>query len=239
MNHEQVLDVINLGIVIIDSKYNIIRWNRWMEIHSQKGENEMVGSVLFKHYPHLSTPSFLRSCKSVLKFGNFVFHSQKLHNYLFPFKPTGFHVESFDFMQQSCTLTPLKNEKNEIGFIVITVTDVTENVYLEKSLKLMSQQDGLTKTFNRRYLDRRLEEEYTRFSRKGSVFCILMIDIDDFKNVNDSFGHQFGDIVLKEIAQIGKSIIRGSDLLARYGEKNSALSFPIPKKKELFPLLKD
>jgi hypothetical protein len=56
MNHEQVLDVINLGIVIIDSKYNIIRWNRWMEIHSQKGENEMVGSVYLNTTPILALP---------------------------------------------------------------------------------------------------------------------------------------------------------------------------------------
>lgn len=229
--YKQVLDAINVGIVIIDSKYSVVEWNRWMEIQSNIKKEELLGSIIFNHYPHLSSPSFLRSCKSVLNFGNYVFYSQKLHNYLFPFPATGFHTKSFDYMQQSCTLTPIREENGEIEHIVITIQDVTESVYLERSLKMMTQQDSLTGIHNRRYLDKRLEEEMTHYRRKNRVFSLLMIDIDNFKLVNDNYGHQFGDIILKNIADISSSVIRGSDILARYGGEEFCVILPDTNKK--------
>ncbi len=224
--YRQILNVISLGIVILDSKYTIVDWNRWMEIHSGKKKEDMIGTVIFNHYPHLSSPSFLRSCKSVLNFGNYVFYSQKLHNYLFPFKAAGFHATAFDNMQQSCTMTPIRDDKGKVSQIVLTIQDVTESVYLEKSLKMMTQQDSLTGIHNRRYLDNRLSEELTRYKRKGRLFSLLMIDIDNFKYVNDTYGHQFGDIILKEIAHTSSTIIRGSDILARYGGEEFCIALP-------------
>lgn len=224
--HKDVLDVINIGIVIIDSKYSVVEWNRWMEIHSKKKKEEVLGSIIFNHYPHLSSPSFLRSCKSVLNFGNYVFYSQKLHHYLFPFEATGYHAKSFSHMQQSCTMTPISDEEGKASQIVITVQDVTESVYLEKSLKMMTQQDSLTGVHNRRYLDKRLDEEFVRFQRKGRIFSLLMIDIDNFKDVNDTYGHQFGDLILKRLAETSMSVIRGSDIIARYGGEEFCVILP-------------
>jgi len=134
-------------------------------------------------------------------------------------------------MQQSCTLTPIREDNGEINHIVITIQDVTESVYLERSLKIMTQQDSLTGIHNRRYLDKRLEEEMTHYKRKNRVFSILMIDIDNFKHVNDTYGHQFGDIILKEIASVSSSIIRGSDILARYGGEEFCIILPDTDKK--------
>ena len=224
--YKQVIEVINMGIVIIDRQYTITEWNRWMEIHSRIEKKDILGAFIFKRYPHLSSPSFLRSCKSVLSFGNYVYYSQKLHNYMFPMKPAGFHAGDFDFMQQSCTMTPVREENCKVTHIVITVQDVTENVYMEGTLRMMTQNDGLTGIYNRRYLDNRLQEEFNRFRRKGSIFSLLMMDIDNFKKVNDTYGHQFGDQVLKELAALSRSIIRGSDILARYGGEEFCIILP-------------
>jgi diguanylate cyclase (GGDEF)-like protein len=134
------------------------------------------------------------------------------------------YSQYFEYMQQSCTLTPLRDEKGQVENIVVSVQNVTESVYLEQNLKLMTQQDSLTGIYNRRFLDRRLEEEFKRFRRSGRRFSLLMIDIDNFKMVNDNYGHQFGDQVLKVIARCCSDEVRGSDIVARFGGEEFAVA---------------
>ncbi|ABK18328.1 GGDEF domain-containing protein [Syntrophobacter fumaroxidans] len=78
--------------------------------------------------------------------------------------------------------------------------------------------DGLTGTYVRRYFEIRMNEELSRLKRKGNAFSILFLDIDGFKTVNDRLGHQVGDRVLAELAQLLKSEMRqGVDVICRYG----------------------
>jgi diguanylate cyclase (GGDEF)-like protein len=215
--YRQIVDIINIGIVIIDSTYRVLEWNRWMEIQSGIKKENIINSSIFNHYPLLSSTSFTRGCKAVLKFGNIVFLSQKLHNYLFPFKTMGSHSNNFEFMQQSCSMAPVREDDGTIAGILITVQDVTETVFMEKSLKKMNLLDSLTGIYNRRHMDKRLMEEFIRHKRYGRSMSIIMIDIDHFKNINDSFGHQFGDKVLKIVSGICSSKMRGGDIMSRYG----------------------
>lgn len=77
--------------------------------------------------------------------------------------------------------------------------------------------DGLTKLFIQRYFMSRLEYEISRCDRYNTVFSILMIDIDYFKKINDTYGHLVGDAVLKQIAQVLLSSVRQTDIVCRYG----------------------
>jgi len=77
--------------------------------------------------------------------------------------------------------------------------------------------DPLTKVHNRRYLDSRLNEEFARSKRYSLGLSILMLDIDHFKQVNDTYGHQAGDIALSALAALVKSSLRELDVVARYG----------------------
>ena len=86
-----------------------------------------------------------------------------------------------------------------------------------KKLEQLSVTDELTGVWNRRYLWERLEEEITKARRFNLTVSCLMIDIDDFKVINDTYGHITGDTVLIEIAKILKSQCRNHDLLARFG----------------------
>jgi diguanylate cyclase (GGDEF)-like protein len=86
--------------------------------------------------------------------------------------------------------------------------------------------DGLTGLFMRRYFDARIEEEIERSKRYGSAFSVVMIDVDDFKHLNDSHGHLIGDRVLRGIANVVKSQMRGVDTAARYGGEELALILP-------------
>jgi len=77
--------------------------------------------------------------------------------------------------------------------------------------------DSLMGIHNRRYFDRRLNEEVSRASRYGLPLSILLLDIDHFKKVNDVFGHQVGDAVLSNLGQLIMEIVRKPDIVARYG----------------------
>jgi diguanylate cyclase (GGDEF)-like protein len=92
-----------------------------------------------------------------------------------------------------------------------------ENVISNEMLKYIGLTDSLTGVYNRRYIDRRLIEEIARARRQGYRISCMYIDIDHFKSVNDSIGHQAGDDVLREVAGRIKAELRLSDALARFG----------------------
>lgn len=77
--------------------------------------------------------------------------------------------------------------------------------------------DPLTKVYNRRYLDRRLEEEFTRSKRYALDLSVLMLDVDHFKRINDTYGHPVGDAVLSTLGSLLKASFRDLDIVARYG----------------------
>ena len=86
--------------------------------------------------------------------------------------------------------------------------------------------DGLTGLFMRRYFDARIEEEIERSKRYGTPFSVVMMDVDDFKKLNDEHGHVIGDRVLRAIANVVKAQMRGVDTAARYGGEEIALILP-------------
>jgi len=105
--------------------------------------------------------------------------------------------------------------KNFIGFIG-SCMDVTEKIE-GQLLKEMAQNDGLCKTYNRQYSHQLLTEIFSQARKDGLPLCILMMDIDAFKNINDQYGHSAGDIVLTKVAATAKGEIRDLDIIGRYG----------------------
>ena len=92
-----------------------------------------------------------------------------------------------------------------------------ENVISNEMLKYIGLTDALTGVYNRRYMDRRLAEEIARARRQSYRLSCMYIDVDHFKRVNDEFGHQAGDDVLREVASRIKAELRMSDALGRFG----------------------
>lgn len=91
------------------------------------------------------------------------------------------------------------------------------NLMLRETLKYQSVRDSLTGLFNRRHMEESLERELLRSARNGKPVAVLMIDIDHFKRFNDSFGHEAGDILLRELGSVFSSQIRGGDIASRFG----------------------
>ncbi len=98
---------------------------------------------------------------------------------------------------------------------------------LNEKLGLLSITDGLTELYNHRYFQERLDEEVSRIRRyKEDYVSLLMLDIDDFKRVNDLYGHQNGDAVLKQLAGVLMDKVRSVDIVARYGGEEFAIILP-------------
>lgn len=105
--------------------------------------------------------------------------------------------------------------------------------FMQKSQDLMkiSITDSLTELFNRRYFQDRLTEEIERAKRHGQSLSFIMLDIDNFKNYNDTYGHLAGDEALKMTATLVKGSIRNIDIVARYGGEEFAVILPMTETK--------
>ncbi len=97
-------------------------------------------------------------------------------------------------------------------------------IYLETEYSSVT--DGLTGLYNRRHFESNLEREFLRVRRYHSELSLAMIDIDFFKKINDSYGHQYGDYVLKEIANILQESFRKTDMIYRYGGEELVIMLP-------------
>jgi len=92
--------------------------------------------------------------------------------------------------------------------------------------KELALKDGLTGAFNHRHFQERLSEEIRRWERRRHTFCMCMMDLDRFKAVNDTYGHQVGDVVLQGLVEYLRIQLRGLDILARYGGEEFTVIFP-------------
>jgi two-component system cell cycle response regulator len=136
------------------------------------------------------------------------------------------------------TATPIKNGISDRVYklcqlIANISANVLENAILFESVHAaqeyfedMAIRDGLTGLYNHRHFYDRLEEEFSRATRYNLPLSLVFFDLDDFKKVNDIYGHACGDMVLKKIGQFLKSVARESDIPARYGGEEFAIVLP-------------
>jgi diguanylate cyclase (GGDEF)-like protein len=119
-----------------------------------------------------------------------------------------------------------KGERDLFNYLAGQAAVSIENVDLHELVQMQAVTDELTGLFNHRRFQEVIEAEVERAARFDQPLGLLMLDIDDFKKINDSFGHQQGDIVLREVARVLREQARQVDEPARYGGEEMAVALP-------------
>ncbi len=127
-------------------------------------------------------------------------------------KDPGRYSDSFDY--------------DYINHLASVIAVCIENCINQQNLKRMSIIDMLTKVHNRRAFDQEIIRELSRANRHQSTLSCLFVDLDHFKLVNDTYGHQVGDRVLRSVGQVLKKSLRKTDFIARYGGEEFAILLP-------------
>jgi diguanylate cyclase (GGDEF)-like protein len=133
---------------------------------------------------------------------------------------------------QQLQITRIRRQLTDQVCAVDKVEELAQEVYK------MALLDPLTGLFNRRYIEQRLESEIARSKRHGRALAVILFDLDEFKRVNDTYGHAAGDALLKAFAERLSKATRGSDAAARYGGDEFLVVLPECKPENVQHVLK-
>jgi len=219
-----MLQSIDVGLIVLDNNYNVMVWNSFMENHSGISPAVIKDKNLFTVCESIPEAWFRQKAESVFLLKSSAFTVWEQRPYLFEFKNYRPITGSADYMYQNITLIPLlsaDNEVNHIGVLIYDVTDIAVNkLKLEeanKKLAALSKTDHLTQLNNRGAWEGYLEKEFKRSKRGKHICSVVMFDIDHFKKVNDTYGHQAGDEVIRRTSALLTESMRLTDIAGRYG----------------------
>ena len=225
-----ILQNIDVGLVVMDKSYKVVLWNSFMQNHSGKSPEEVLQHSIFEVFPELSEAWFKHKAQSVFVLQNATFTTWEQRPYLFRFPHYRPITGTAEHMYQNSTIIPLMDSKGLVEQICLIVYDVTDTAInkisqqqAHQQLQSLSRTDHLTGLFNRGYWELRLIQEFKRFERYKQVSTLIMMDIDHFKKVNDTYGHTVGDDVIRQVSIAIKEQIRDLDIAGRYGGEEFGL----------------
>lgn len=144
--------------------------------------------------------------------------------------PLTVHGEALGVFHLEAAPTSGENHRGGNGPLAVTVSEAIKlslaNVRLRTRLQSQASCDPLTELFNRRYVEDTLPRELHRALRSGTPLSVAMLDLDHFKQFNDAFGHDAGDLVLREASRVLRENLRKSDIACRYGGEEFLLVLP-------------
>ena len=219
-----VLQSIDVGLVILDRDYKIQLWNGFMESHSGLPAGQVHDRVIYESFHDIPEAWFKQKAEPVFELKTRTFTIWEQRPYLFKFKNYRPITGRASTMYQNTSMIPLESANGEVNHICLIIYDVTDIATnrddLEKAnghLAYLSQVDALTELFNRGFWEEEFAREHKRSLRSENVSTLVIFDIDHFKAVNDTYGHQAGDEVIRTVASIIKQTARETDIAGRYG----------------------
>lgn len=219
-----LLQNIDVGIIVLDRNYHVQVWNTFMENHSGIKPQTIRNKKLFEMCPEIPEDWFKRKCEAVFQLKHHSFNTWQEKPYLLKYKNYRPITNPEKYMYQNFTIFPITTSSGEAEHIAIVIYDATDVVLSKKellktnqALKQQSRTDQLTLLFNRGYWEFRLQQEFDRFMRYRNVSTLIMLDIDHFKKINDTYGHPAGDEVIRYLATTIEKLKRNTDIAGRYG----------------------
>ena len=222
----QILQNIEVGLIVFDRDYDVKVWNGFMENHSGISSVVAKDENLFTLLPTLPKSWFQYKTESVLKLGIQAHCNWQQEPHILNFENTRPFTAESDLMFQNVTLFPLFSTDKQIHHVCALVYDVSEEANNLLKLKTISQTDALTQLVNRGHWQTLFEQEFLRCKRYEDTASVIMMDIDHFKQVNDTYGHQIGDRAIQLIADIILESQRETDACGRYGGEEFVILLP-------------
>jgi diguanylate cyclase (GGDEF)-like protein len=227
----EIINAISNGIIIANQNLDILLWNKWLAIHTGILSENAVGKTFESLFPKISFRLLKQKIRIALKIKSPTFINATVLKYVIPIEQHKVTKSIFRHMRQDVVIAPL-NEKN-VSIIIYDVSSLLEaQTIIDDQMKLLETQakiDHLTGCYNKNMFNELLTAEIKRSSRSNHFFSFIMFDIDNFKMVNDTYGHLAGDFVLKELANIARNSIRKNDMLARWGGEEFCILLPETK----------
>ncbi|GAA4899847.1 diguanylate cyclase [Ferrimonas pelagia] len=226
----QLLHGIEVGLVVIDRDYQVQLWNGFMENHSGLSSKEVQSRSLFSLFPDLPQQWLISKLEAAFLMESRSFTVWEQRPWVFPFANPRPVTGGLSMMHQNMTIQPLTNSQGTISHAALLIYDVSVQAQDRQKLsqandrlEQLSQIDALTGLANRRQWQRLLAQEFDRCRRYQPASCLVVIDIDHFKQVNDTLGHSMGDQVLNRLGELLKDSLRKTDVVARYGGEEFVL----------------
>lgn len=215
MEHEKLLSsIVNISnnlILVTDLEGAIVYINDSFSKKLGYTKDELVG----KHTRILKSDKqdnnfYKKMWQGILKTGKFsdIFISKKKDGTL--------------FYDKKDITTIRDNEGNPVYYVSIS-RDITQDVLKQKELEEEVFIDSLTTLYNRKKYDEIIEQKIETYTKEKQLFSLILIDIDHFKNINDTYGHDIGDFILKEFSLLIKENTRDDDILFRWGGEEFAI----------------
>lgn len=221
IDNNVIFDTVNNGIIILDENLNIYAWNNWLEIFTDICEDDIINKNLCDVFPYINKQKLQRKVKTVLVTKNATFMSLDTSDYLIDIPVSNITNKIFSSMKQEVTILPYNIEEKLVCIYIYDVTPMSEINYrlqlANEELIDMSHRDPLTHIYNRRYFTEE-SAKILAFSKRNDIpLTIIILDIDKFKNINDTYGHFVGDEVIIKVANLLNNHVRKSDIVARFG----------------------
>lgn len=228
-----IVQSIDVGVVVLDRDYRVKVWNSFMENHSGKTASQVAEQSLLELFPEIDHAWFTHKIETATLLGTRVFTIWEQRPYLLRFKNYQPITGLVDHMYQNITILPLRTVDTAADHVCLIIYDVT-NVAVNKlqlesanaQLQELAQHDGLTGLLNRRHWESCLEHEFARHTRYSNPASLVLFDIDHFKQLNDTYGHQAGDEVIRQVADIIRQLARDTDYAGRYGGEEFVVLLP-------------
>ncbi|MGD6967847.1 diguanylate cyclase [Rossellomorea vietnamensis] len=203
---DAIFQSINDGVVVLDESHRLIEFNHASQEMFPGLAKNMLGMEFGKLWKTLSGEAF-----------PYVFTSGSFQ------QPLQFTVEGP--MERTCQvrISRLYQAHQKNGLLII-FTDVTEVKKLQLKLEHLAYHDELTQVYNRRAFFQRCKQEYEKTQADSFPFTVILMDIDHFKRVNDTYGHNVGDQLLVHVVKACQSQLKKEDLFARYGGEEFVLA---------------
>ena len=222
-----LIETMNDGILVMDAQNRIVDLNPAMERLLNAKATSYIGKNAFEVLEPLMEKTDL-----------FLNNLEARSEMTVPLDPSRF---------LDLRVTPLYDRNQILSGRLLVFRDITERKQVEKRLRYVNDKlqgqlieigllqsklreqairDPLTNLFNRRYLEETLDRELSRAARENYPVCVIMIDLDHFKRINDTHGHEAGDLVLKAIAEALSEFSRRGDFACRYGGEEFVIVMP-------------